>query len=81
MPIDELKKKLKEIIDNTNDEDLLNIMEEDAAFYGSVKEKDITDELTNEQFNELRELATEDEERDLNTPDEFNKATERWRTR
>jgi len=33
------------LIENTNDEDLLNLLKEDFVFYGNIKNKDIADGL------------------------------------
>ena len=81
MSIHDLKKQLMELIENTNDEELLNLMKEDFIFYATSKNPDVTDELTEEQFNELKELAEEGDDKDVMTLEEFKKATERWRTR
>ena len=42
MQPNELKKNIA-LIENTNDEDLLNLLKEDFVFYGNIKNKDITD--------------------------------------
>lgn len=82
MPIDDIKKQLVNMIENTNDEHLLSLMKEDFAFYAaSDKESDITDELTEQQFLELKSLAEEPSEKDTTSVDEFKKATQQWRTK
>jgi hypothetical protein len=65
MSIKDLKQKLKDIIDNTDDENLLHLMQEDAAFYATARQKDITDGLTEEQINELKEMMGEGDEKIL----------------
>jgi hypothetical protein len=79
MPLNDLKKELLSYIENTNDEELLSLLKEDFMFYGKIKGIDITDDLSEEQLNELKNLAEEDELRDTHTLDEFKKATDQWR--
>jgi hypothetical protein len=81
MPAGDLKKELIAYIESTNDEELLSLMKEDFAFYGKVKNADITDGLSEEQLKELKKLSEEDEAKDNMTPDEYKKATEKWRIR
>lgn len=81
MAIDKLKKELTKLIDETNDEELLSMVKEDIAFYKTAKDVDVTDGLSVEQLKELEELATEPVEKDTMTLKEFNKATDKWRTK
>ena len=81
MSANKLKKELVSYIENINDEELLSLLKEDFTFYGKVKDADITDDLSEEQLQELKTLAEEDEEKDTHTLDEFKKATEQWRTK
>ena len=81
MPIDKLKKELTKLIDETNDEELLSMVKEDMAFYKTTKDADVTDNLSVKQVKELEELAAEPDEKDTMTLDEFNKATDKWRTK
>lgn len=64
MLVNDLKKELVGYIENTNDEKLLHLLKEDLIIYGQLKDKDITDDLSEEQLKELKELAQEDETRD-----------------
>ncbi len=41
---------------------------------------DITDNLSNEQLEELKQLAGEPDDKDTMTLDEFNKITDKWRS-
>ena len=41
---------------------------------------DITGSLSDEQLKELKQLAAEPDEKDTMTLDEFNKATDKWRS-
>ncbi len=75
----DLKKELITFIEETNDEELLSLLKEDFLFYGKIKDKDITDGLSNEQLKELKILSEEDEMKDTMTLDEYKKATAQWR--
>ena len=75
----ELKKELLALIEGTNDEELLYLLKEDFVFYGNLKNKDINEQLTASQLQELEKLASENEQKDTVTLDEFKKATEQWR--
>ncbi len=81
MPIDKLKKELAKLIDETNNEELLSMVKEDMAFYKTTNDADVTDNLSAKQVKELEELASEPDEKDTMTLDEFNKATDKWRTK
>jgi len=81
MQTNELKKELVTLIENTNDEDLLNLLKEDFVFYGNIKNKDITDGLNDEQLQELKSLSEEEGTKDTQTLEEFKKATQQWRTK
>jgi phenylacetate-coenzyme A ligase PaaK-like adenylate-forming protein len=81
MAIEKLKKDLLRIIDETEDENLLSMVKEDIAFYQTAKNTDVTDGLSIEQLKELEQLSTEPEEKDTMTLNEFNKATDKWRTK
>jgi hypothetical protein len=80
-PVDKLKKELTKLIEETNDEELLSLVKEDMVFYKASKGTDITDSLSDEQVKELEKLASEPDEKDTMTLDEFNKATDKWRTK
>lgn len=81
MAIDKLKKELTKLIDETNDEDLLSMVKEDITFYKTTEDADVTDGLSVEQLKELEQLANEPVEKDLTSLNEFNKATDKWRTK
>ena len=81
MQPNELKKELVTLIENTNDEDLLNLLKEDFVFYGNIKNKDITDGLNDKQLQELKSLSEEEGTKDTQTLEEFKKATQQWRTK
>lgn len=79
MAIGKLKKELTKLIDETNDENLLSMVKEDIVYYKTAKDIDVTDGLSAEQLKELEELATEPDQKDSMTLNEFNKATSKWR--
>ena len=79
--VDKLKKELTKLIEETNDEELLSLVKEDMAFYKMSKGVDITDSLSDEQVKELERLASEPDEKDTMTLKEFNKVTDKWRTK
>ncbi len=81
MSASDLKKELVAYIENINDEELLSLLKEDIVFYGNVKDADITDDLNEEQLKELKALSEEDETNEIDTLDEFQKATGQWRTK
>ncbi len=81
MPVNDLKKELVSYIENTDDEELLQLLKEDCIFYGKIRNTDIADDLNEEQLNELKALAEEDETKDAHTIDEFKKAIDEWRIR
>jgi hypothetical protein len=80
-PVDKLKKELTKLIEETNDEELLSMVKEDMVFYNTSKGTDITDSLSDEQILELERLASEPDEKDTISLKEFNKATDKWRTK
>lgn len=45
----------------------------------ATNETDITDELTETQFRELKALAEEPADKDAMSVDDFKKATQQWR--
>ena len=81
MSTENLKKELHTLIDNTDDEEILNILKEEYTFYTTSKKKDITDELSSEQLKELEEQLNEDPLKDIISLDEFKEATSKWRTK
>jgi hypothetical protein len=74
---EDLKKELHQLIDKIEDEHVLNMLKEDAVAYAS--EKDIIDELTPEQLEELNEaIAEADSGEDLLEWSDFKKQMESW---
>ncbi len=79
MSANDLKKELHHLIDNIDDEDILSMLKEECAFYFNVKQKDITDDLSPEQLNELENQLSEDTMKNTVSLDEFKEATAKWR--
>jgi hypothetical protein len=79
MSANDLKKELHHLIDNIDDEDILSMLKEECAFYSNVKQKDITDDLSPEQLNELENQLSEDTMKNTVSLDEFKEATAKWR--
>jgi hypothetical protein len=80
---EELKKELHQLIDNTEDEDLLSMVKEDiVAYQTKVKENfDDLSDLSPEDRAELEELATEDPDKDTISEEEFAQHIQEWRTK
>lgn len=81
MAVNDLKKELLSYIENTNDEELLFLLKEDFKFYSKSTGIDITNDLSEAQFEDLQALSEEDEAKDTHTLEEFKKATDKWRIR
>ena len=78
-----LKKELHSLIDNTDDEELLNMVKEDIIAYQKESKKDFDDlsDLSPEDRQELEELAAEDPYKDTITEKEFIQHIQEWRTK
>ena len=80
---EKLKKELHTLIDNTEDEELLNMVKEDIIAYQTESKKEFDDlsDLSPEDRQELEELATEDIDKDTITEEEFTQHIQQWRSR
>ena len=81
MALNDLKKELVTYIENTDNEGLLHLLKEDFKFYSKTTHTDVTNDLSEEQLEELKTLAEEDETKDTHTLEEFKKATDKCRIR
>ncbi len=82
MSIDNLKKELYKLIDETNDEEILNVLKEDIIAYNkSPKQFDNLSDLSPEDRAELENLASEDPEKDTVGEEEYQKFINQWRIR
>ncbi len=81
MSTENIKKELHTLIDNTDDEELLNIVKEDLVAYkiGDKKYHDLSD-LCHEDRMEMEELINEDPMKDTISFEEFKENTEKWRS-
>jgi hypothetical protein len=82
---EKLKKELHTLIDNTEDEELLNMVREDIIAYQTESKKDPIaigfddlSDLSPEDRQELEELATEDPDKDTITFEELKKEMNKW---
>jgi hypothetical protein len=80
MSTEKLKKELHALIDNTEDEELLNMVKEDIVAYQTESKKEFDDlsDLSPEDRKELEELATEDPEKDTISFEELKKEMNEW---
>ena len=76
---EKLKKELHELIDNMEDEELLNMMKEDAvAYQKSSGQIDDLSDLTPAERAELEEMANEDPGKDSVNFEEYKKMMNEW---
>lgn len=80
MSNEKLKKELHALIDNTEDEELLNMVKEDIVAYQKKYKKNYDDlsDLSPEDRQELEELAAEDPEKDTIPYEELKKEMNEW---
>ena len=82
MSAENLKKELHTLIDNTNDEEILNLMKEELiAYQTGEKEFDDLNDLSDEDRAELEELANEDPMKDTISYREFKEHITEWRSK
>ena len=75
----DLKNELHKLIDDTEDEQILNMLKEDLVAY--TKDASAFDDLSDlspEDRAELEELANEDPEKDTITFEELKKEMNKW---
>jgi hypothetical protein len=75
----EVKSKIYKLIDSIEDENILQMVMEDVAYYAS--NKDITDELSEEQLKELDEAISETDNNETLDWDDFKKEMNEWKKR
>jgi hypothetical protein len=71
------KNKIYQMLDGIEDENILNQVMEDVAFY--TNKQDITDELTPEQLRELDKAIQEADNKETVNWDDFKKEMNEWR--
>ena len=72
-----VKTKIYQMLEDIEDESVLNQVMEDVAFY--TTKKDIVDELSADQLNELDKAITEADNKETITWDDFKKEMNEWR--
>jgi len=79
----ELKKELHKLIDDTEDEELLNMVKEDIMTYQTKTKENFDDlsDLSPEDRKELEELAKEDPDKDTISEEAFTQHIREWRTK
>ena len=80
MPLNELKEKLHQIIDSTNNEILLEDMLLEAESRTTSKTPHGIEGLSKTDYEELKMLAGEDALKDTMTYDELKSSLSRWFT-
>ena len=75
----EVKSKIYEIVDSIEDENILQMVMEDVAYYASNKE--VAEDLTKEQSKELDEAISEADNNETMGWDDFKKEMNEWKKR
>lgn len=76
-----LKQEIIDKIQLIEDEDLLVHLNSEVNYFTKKNIADVTDSLSNEDFEELSNLMKEPFGEDTVSLDEYKKATARWRTK
>ena len=81
MSIEERKARLVSIILNSDEDDLIHLLEEGVTEYSRYKQKKPSEELSPEEHDELTLLAADESPDNYITMEEFKAETDRWRSR
>jgi len=73
----EVKSRIYQLLDSIKDENILQMVMEDVAYYAS--DKDIINELSEEQLKELDEAITEADNNDTIDWIYFKKEMDEWK--
>ena len=76
----DIKAEVLQLIQATDNDSLLQLIKADIELF-SDSEKDVTDDLPDEDKEELKRLAEEPDANETLSEEEFIKATSRWRTK
>ena len=76
-----LKKELIDKISATEDENLLQLMKEEYDYFTGVGRPDISDELSDQDLEELKKLLNEPLGNETQSYEDFKKVLDRWRTK
>jgi hypothetical protein len=75
----EVKSEIHKMIDSIDDENILQMVMEDVAYYASNRE--VTDELTKQQLKELDESISETDKNEIMDWSDFKKEMNEWTKR
>jgi hypothetical protein len=75
----ELKSKIYKLVDSIEDQNVLQMLMEDIAYYAN--KKDIIDELNKEQLKELNEAISEADNNETIGWEDFKKEMNEWKKR
>jgi hypothetical protein len=75
----EVKSKIYQLVDSIEDENILQMVMEDVAYY--VNNNDVTDELTKDQLKELDEAISEADKNETTNWNDFKKEMNEWKKR
>ncbi|HSN09686.1 MAG TPA: hypothetical protein VLS85_11650 [Hanamia sp.] len=75
----EVKSKIHKMIDAIEDENTLQMLMEDFAYYAS--DKDVAEELTKDQLRELDEAISEADNNEMIDWNDFKKEMNEWKKR
>jgi hypothetical protein len=75
----EVKSEIHKMIDSIDDENILQMVMEDVAYYASNKE--VTEELTKQQLKELDESISETDKNETMDWSDFKKEMNEWTKR
>ena len=73
----EVKSKIVQLVDSIEDEKILQMIMEDVAYYAS--DKDLADELTKDQLQELDEAISEADKNEKMDWKAFNQEMNEWK--
>ena len=75
----EVKSKIYQMVDSIEDENILQMVMEDVAYYAS--DKDVGNELTKDQLKELDEAISEADKNKTMDWNDFKKEMNEWKKR
>jgi len=76
---DDVKSKIYQLVDSIEDENILQMVMEDITYYAA--NKDILDELNEEQLKELNEAVSEADNNETIDWEDFKKEMNEWKKR
>ena len=77
---DKLKEEIIQLLQSVDDESYLQVLKEDLVEY-KTNNKDVVDDLSPEDLEELKQLAEEDDLKDTISEEELFKSAARWSTK